>query len=267
MATSSLWPFQCPSAHEAVSDIIRRHSTNACDVRQVALRDLDLSFAKSVLDLGCGFGFMSEVLAQRTARDARVLGVDAWPANEAPFLDRIAGTGRRGAFTCMEIGTKLPWPDRTFDVVVCCYSLYFFVSVLPEVARVLARGGVFLAVTHSERSVRSVRRAAGAAEAGRESYSSALAFSSENGAGLLERHFDEVTRIDYRNALRFAPRDLDDLLTYLRFKLPLLTPDSRPGCGLPEAYGDYARALLLRTGRVRILKNDTVFHCRSPLCH
>jgi len=267
MAASSLWPFDSPSAHETVSAIIRRRSTNNTDVREAALRDLDLSFAKDILDLGCGFGFMAEALAERAAPDARVVGVDVWRSNESPFLERVGATGRKPSFACMHVDSKLPWPDRAFDLVVCSYSLYFFLDVLPEVARVLAPHGLFLALTHSKDSFVGLLRAAGLAEAESELLSLSRRFSAENGRNLLDRWFGDVTRIDYHNSLRFKTEHVDELLAYLEFKLPLLVPGSKPHDSVPEDLASFARASLSRTGEVIVEKNDATFRCRSPLCH
>lgn len=267
MGSSSLWPYQSPSAHEAVSAIIRRYSTNRTDVREAALSDLDLSFARNILDLGCGFGFMAEVLASRAAPDARLVGVDAWASNEAPFLEKVAASGRSASFECRQLDSELPWPDRSFDLVVCCYSLYFFVQVLPEVARVLAPDGVFLALTHSERSFVGLLQAAELAEDESTLLALMRRFSAESGREMLGRWFGEVTRIDYRNSLRFQAKDADEFLAYLRFKLPFLIPDSAPGEDLPEPLARLAGASLSRLGEVVIEKDDAAFRCRSPLCH
>jgi len=266
MEPSSLGQFECPSAHETVSAIIRRRSINKIDVRRVALRGLDLTSASHVLDLGCGFGFMSEALAGRAAPDARVVGVDACPSNEGPFLERIAATGRRSEFVCMTLGRGLPWADRTFDVVACCYSLYFFAGVLPEVARVLTREGLFLAITHTEGSFRDVFRLVGEPAAAAGMNSLARAFSAENGEHILRQWFGEVKRIDYRNALRFENGHLDELLTYLRFKFRCLLADSTRAAELLETQCRAVQATLAQSGHVLIRKDDAVFQCRKPLC-
>ena len=267
MAASSLWPFRCPLTHETISSIIQRRSTNSTDVREVALHDLDLSFAEDILDLGCGFGFMAEALAGRVAPDARLVGVDAWESNEAPFLEKIAAKGRRGRFVCMQLDSLLPWPNRSFDLVVCSYSLYYFVDILSEIARILAPHGLFVALTHTESSMVSLLRAAGLDQnAGAALLALTDRFSAENGYRLLKRWFGEVAQIDYQNSLRFQEDQIDELLTYLRFKLPLLFPDSAPGDDVPEVVAGFAGTLLSRAGEVVIEKNDSTFQCRRPLC-
>ena len=266
MAASSLWPYQRPAGHEVVSTIIRRRSTNPRDIREVALGDLDLSFAKNVLDLGCGFGFMAEALAGRVAPDARFLGVDAWASNGPSFMDKVACNGRTAEFTCMKVGSKLPWPDQSFDLIVCTYALYFFVDAIPEVARVLTPRGLFLAVTHSERHVVGQLPAAGFAEAAAGLLALTRRFSAENGRQTLSEWFGEVTQIDYLNSLRFAAEDKDELFAFLRFKLPVLVPGAKPGDDLPLELTHYAEQTLARAGELIVGKNDAVFRCRSPLC-
>ncbi len=266
MTTSSLWPYQSPTGHETISAIIRQRSTNQADVREVALRNLDLIFVKDVLDLGCGFGFMSEVLAGRVAPKARFVGVDVWPLNETPFVNKVTANGRNGSFACMKIGSQLPWPDQSFDLVVGSYSLYFFVDVLPEVARILTPHGLFLTITHSESSIVGDLAAAGFADAESGLLSLIRRFSAENGMDLLGRWFGQVTSINYENSLRFEAEHLDELLTYLRFKLPFLVPGSKPSDDIPEGLERFVRCLLRDTGEVVIEKNDAVFLCEGPLC-
>ncbi len=98
---------------------------------------------KSVLDLGCGGGFMSEALAQR---GAVVTGID--PAGAA-----IAVAMRHAAEQSLHIqylvasGEALPLTDHSMDCVVCVDVLEHVQSlgtVLDEIRRVLRPGGIFL---------------------------------------------------------------------------------------------------------------------------
>jgi SAM-dependent methyltransferase len=95
---------------------------------------------QTILDAGCGEGYMSRLLAKR---GARVVGVDscaelieaATTLNDAENLDITYAVANVGALTL---------PDNTFDVVVCNHV----VNDLPdpaepfhEFARVLKQGG------------------------------------------------------------------------------------------------------------------------------
>jgi 2-polyprenyl-6-hydroxyphenyl methylase/3-demethylubiquinone-9 3-methyltransferase len=98
---------------------------------------------KTVLDLGCGGGFMSEAMARE---GANVIGVDpSAPAIEAARLhaqaEGLAIEYRVGS------GERVPLEDESVDCVVCVDVLEHVESldaVLDEVARVLKPGGLFL---------------------------------------------------------------------------------------------------------------------------
>ena len=266
MVDWSLSSFESPSWHFVISDMIRRRSTNRTDVRDAALHGLELAFARTVLDLGCGFGFMSEAVARRAAPDARIVGVDACGANEQPYLERVTGTRRAGSFVCRRIDSRLDWPDGAFDLIVASYSLYFFPEVIPEVARLLAPQGWFVALTHMEESCRGLLDAVGLRRTDSHLLPISRNFSAENGGNLLKPWFGEVERIDYHNALRFEATEHEDLLDYLRFKLPFLSPGSAPGGELPEPLWQAVQESLSYQGRVVLAKNDAAFRCRMPRC-
>jgi len=267
MTTSAPWPYKYPSIHEAVSGIIQRRSTNSTDVRDVAFDGVDLSHMKNILDLGCGFGFNAEALAKRVASDAHLIGIDAWGSNREPFVEKVTAAGRQADFLCMKVGSKLPYVDKSFDLVVCSYSLYFFVDIVPEVARVLTPDGLFLTITHSESSVVGQLPAAGFGDAAARLLALTRKFSAENGSELLSRSFGEVACIDYRNYLCFKNEHVDELLTYLRFKLPHLVPGAKPGDELPDAIVRFVRDRTAIAGELIVEKNDAVFRCWRPLCH
>lgn len=261
MGTLYLSPYEDPAAHAHVSALIRRHSSNPEDVRGAMLRPLDLQNVEEVLDLGCGFGFWAEALAGRVAPSARFTGVDACDRNEHSYRRTVGSTGRAVRFLRADLRARLPFRKDSFDLVIAAYSLYFFVSIVPEVARVLRSGGCFLAVTHSERSFAGLLTAVGLPVEGAPLMRLLHAFSSENGAELLRRSFPRVKRVDYRNSLSFAEEDREDLLSYLRFKLPLLGADVGDDDRWPRELELRAAESLRRNGRVLIRKDDTLFIC------
>ncbi|MFH1144768.1 MAG: class I SAM-dependent methyltransferase [Candidatus Eisenbacteria bacterium] len=260
----TLCAFQRPDLHLAVSRIIQRYSTNPLDVRDFALQGFDPSTARDVLDLGCGFGFLTETLAPRLPADARVLGVDACDANREPFLGRLAAAGRTGEFLTLHIAQRLPWPAGSFDLIVCSYSLYFFPQILRELPRLLRPAGTLLVLTHWADSLHSLFEITGIAE--RDALLADLVgrFAAEQGAAVLQDHFATVTRRDYRNALRFPRAQEDDLLLYIQFKLPLLIRGASPSHDVPDVVRDAVRRFLDRHGEAILEKDDACFYCRSP---
>lgn len=98
---------------------------------------------RSVLDLGCGGGFMSEALAQR---GAAVVGVD--PSEPAIAIARkhAEATGLAIEYR-VGAGESLPVASGSADIVVCVDVLEHvrdLDAVLDEVRRVLKPGGLFL---------------------------------------------------------------------------------------------------------------------------
>ena len=98
---------------------------------------------RDVLDLGCAGGFMSEALAER---GARVTGID--PAEQA--IEAARAHARDVGLEIQYdtgVGEALPYPDDSFDHVVCVDVLEHvgdLSKVLHEVFRVLRPGGMFL---------------------------------------------------------------------------------------------------------------------------
>lgn len=265
MTDSSLSSFTSPSDHAAIADLIRQRSSNPADVRELALAGLDLGGVREVLDLGCGFGFLTGCILERVAPDAHVLGLDACVENRAPFLQVAASARRRGEFQCLKLERRLPCPDHRYDLVVASYALYFFIGVLPEIPRVLRPDGLFLTITHSEATWRALYRAAGLDESRCPLFALVRNFSAENGARLLARYFAEVETLVYRNELRFEPQHLADLLHYVRFKLPWLLPERQCAAEFPE---DLRQRLTLALNHDRVFvmeKDDAIFRCHNPL--
>jgi SAM-dependent methyltransferase len=94
---------------------------------------------QAVLDVACGTGVVARTAADRIAGDGSVVGLDLHEAMLAvarrlrPDLDWRQGDAM-----------ELPFPDETFDVVLCQAGLMFFrdpVRALAEMRRVVRRHG------------------------------------------------------------------------------------------------------------------------------
>ena len=100
--------------------------------RSETIRQLDLSIGESVLDIGCGPGYLCESMAEIVGRHGAVVGIDI-------STDLIAVCNRRKASTWISyvIGdaTKLNQADASFDVVVCTQVAEY----VPDVDRVLSK--------------------------------------------------------------------------------------------------------------------------------
>lgn len=98
---------------------------------------------RSVLDVGCAGGFLTEVLA---GRGANVTGID--PARKAiEAASTHAAQGRLDIRYDVGVGEGLPYEDARFDIVTCVDVLEHVTDLeqtIGEIARVLKPGGVFL---------------------------------------------------------------------------------------------------------------------------
>ncbi|MCU0663021.1 MAG: class I SAM-dependent methyltransferase [Myxococcota bacterium] len=261
-----LAPFADPKRHRLISEIIRRHSTNVADIRSIALNGLELNFASDVLELGCGFGFMAKAVAARISSHGKIIGVDACSENGPEFLSAVRSQGRDAEFHCQLVSGELPWPDQCFDLVVASYSLYFFPELIPEIARVLRRQGVFVTITHSERSFARLCEAAGTPLQEAPIFPLIRRFSAENGQDRLARCFADTERIDYPNQLLFERDQLEDLLAYALFKLPLIRPEAESGLSFSAPLREALERRLVEGEPFSIEKDDAVFHARTPRC-
>ncbi|MDX6612591.1 MAG: hypothetical protein QOD75_1777 [Blastocatellia bacterium] len=99
-----------------------------------------------VLDLGCGSGWASRLLASR-ATAGSVVGVDI--SDEMIELARTSSAAFPNTEFRVAAADRLPFPDGTFTHAFSMESLYYYddmPSALSEVDRVLAPGGLFAAV-------------------------------------------------------------------------------------------------------------------------
>jgi arsenite methyltransferase len=126
--------------------------------RAEIIRQLDLSPGESVLDVGCGPGYLCERMAEIVGRSGAVVGIDI-----STDLIAVCNRQKASAWISYAIGdaTKLSQSDASFDVVVCTQVAEYVPDVdrvLLEAFRVIKPGGrtIFVAtdwdavVWHSE---------------------------------------------------------------------------------------------------------------------
>jgi SAM-dependent methyltransferase len=151
------------------------------DLAALAIRDEQPA---TVLEVGCGGGQFAARVAEENPQ-ARVLGTDLSPR----FVELAASLGVTARMADI---ADLPFEDGSFDVVAALWMLYHVPDLdrgLAEVRRVLRPGGLFVAVTNGDEHTADLRREAGGGPV-------VTAFSSENGAAALRRHFAEVQQED-----------------------------------------------------------------------
>ncbi|GAA1506727.1 hypothetical protein GCM10009677_44040 [Sphaerisporangium rubeum] len=98
-----------------------------------------------VLDVGCGTGYLTRLIADRVTPSGQVTGLDAAPA-------MIDYSRRHAAANCTYVtaeAQQIPLPDKSYDVVVSSFALHHIAPTaraasLREMFRVLRPGGRLL---------------------------------------------------------------------------------------------------------------------------
>jgi ubiquinone/menaquinone biosynthesis C-methylase UbiE len=131
-----------PEIYELENEALRRHGALDAALHRVAPVD-----GRRVLDIGTGTGFWLPELG-RTARE--VVGVEPDPALLARAVTRTADLAHVSAVAGS--AEHLPLPDASVDVAHARFAYFFGAGAergLAEVRRVLAPGGVFLAIDNA----------------------------------------------------------------------------------------------------------------------
>lgn len=146
----SLWRDTAAVDARQARDLAARLERRAKAHDEVAARDtylglLDITAGERVLDVGCGSGAVTREIAERVGRGGLAVGLDASPAllAVARELAQEKGFGDRVEFREGN-ALRLPFPDGSFDVVVCVTVLSHVPNgdaAIPELVRVLRPGG------------------------------------------------------------------------------------------------------------------------------
>jgi len=260
--------FQDAVRHMKVADVIARHLVDREDIRDKAVIDLELGEVRHILDLGCGFGFFSETVAERVHPNAQITGIDLYPGYEKCFHHRIENSGRKCRFICSDGSVIRKLKDASFDLVVCSYAMYFFPELTSEISRILTDKGIFVTITHSrphmEEFTLYLKNILSELKIQVRDIipHDALVdrFSDVNGKKIMAPFFQEITMKRCDNILRFTIDDFSDFLLYFNFKYRFFFPESvDPQRELHDTlvgriHNDLENGMILN-----ISKNDVVF--------
>lgn len=146
----SLWRETATADAERARDLAARLERRAKAEDEVAARDtylglLDIAAGERVLDVGCGSGAVTREIARRVGSRGLAIGVDTSPALLAIARELARGTACGDRVEFREGNAlRLPFPDRSFDAVVCVTVLSHVPggeAAIPELVRVLRSGG------------------------------------------------------------------------------------------------------------------------------
>lgn len=266
--------FRDAKAHLEIAGIIRKHLQDDIDIRSQALDGLDLSEAKNILDLGCGYGFFTEALKGRVHPEARVTGIDRFPEYEWFYFQSCDKAGIRADFRSDGIKAIEKLAGNSYDLILCSYAMYFFPEVVKQIARILKDHGHFIAITHAlphmpefTSYVRSVVKRNGLIITIDLPYETLLGrFSDQNAPQLLQPWFNVIRKSDYKGRLLFAKDDHQDLISYFNFKHSFFIPQTiDPDDELHRKVVNTIKSDLRETQGMQITKNDSIFVCTQPV--
>jgi SAM-dependent methyltransferase len=103
----------------------------------------NLQSGERVLDLACGTGVVARQLAAHRGSPGTIVGLDLNP-NMLKVAHRTATRASQAIEWCVGKGERLPFADRSFDLICCQFGLMFFsdwAGALTEMRRVLRPGG------------------------------------------------------------------------------------------------------------------------------
>jgi ubiquinone/menaquinone biosynthesis C-methylase UbiE len=134
-----------PSLPDYAQQLTAFHVAFEAELR-AAIGALPISPSMKVLDVGCGDGFYTGLLAERLVRPGRVIGLDVDPNFLAVAREQMAAKDVRCQVEFIEAKlNSLPAECLDCDLVWCAQSLYSLpepVSALRQMAAAVRPGGV-----------------------------------------------------------------------------------------------------------------------------
>lgn len=264
--------------HKYIGNVILEHSTNANHISNYVYKDINFSNRIKVLDIGCGYGRCGNYLKNVIPKGSDYIGIDPLINNKEPFQDKTSEAGFNSIFVCGDASRISDFPKNYFDLILCNYSLYFFIDKLPLIVKHLKSSGLFITITHSDKSLQELLLDLQKVlkldfepnwnDLGSEQILNN--FNAENGYRSLNPFFAEIEEIKYKNNLEFDNNSIDELFDLLAFKKETLIH-----------HNDYVEFIktnefdkLLRieisnkireNGKYTLNKDDVIFHCRKPI--
>jgi ubiquinone/menaquinone biosynthesis C-methylase UbiE len=115
-------------------------------VGEQAIEKMSVRNDAQVLDIGCGSGWASRLLALK-ANTGRVVGIDI--SDEMIRVARDSSTGYSNVYFQVATAEDLPFENNEFTHSFSMESLYYYTNIdlaLKEIHRVLQPGGLFVTV-------------------------------------------------------------------------------------------------------------------------
>lgn len=262
--------------HQRIGKIILERSTNPNPLSSIVYKGISFPDKIKLADIGCGYGRCINYLNEIVTKDSKYIGIDPLESNRITFLNYIKKANFNGKYICGNADRISEFPDNYFDLILCNYSLYFFIDTLPIIVKKLKSDGLFITITHSINSLKELLVDLQTAlnlkykptwnELGSEQVLDN--FNAENGFELLQPFFKDIEKIEYRNTLEFYNNDIDKLSDLLEFKkTSLIYHNDYADFIKTKEFDDKLRntitAKIKNIGKYVLNKDDAIFRCRK----
>jgi len=263
--------------HQRIGEIILEQSTNPNPLSIIVYKGISFPDKTKVADIGCGYGRCINYLKELIPKDSEYIGIDPFESNRTTFLKYIKIANFNGKYICGNADRISEFPDNYFDLILCNFSLYFFIDTLPIIVKKLKSNGLFIAVTHSINSLKELLKDLQIVlnidqkltwdELGSEQVLNN--FNAENGLKLLQPYFKNIEKIEYHNTLEFYSKDILKLFDLLEFKkTSLIHHNDYADFIMTKEFDQKLRntinAKINKIGKYVLNKDDTIFRCRIP---
>lgn len=132
-----------------LNELVFFPSIRACQEEILRWQQFRGPRAYRALDVGCGTGTLLMMLA-RDPRAERLVGLDYSPSMIRRLAAKIAQSEAAGrVHGVVADSERLPFPDRSFDVITCCNSFHHYphqAAVIAGFHRVLRPGGMLVLI-------------------------------------------------------------------------------------------------------------------------
>lgn len=263
--------------HQYVGKIIREQSTNPNLLGSIVYKGILYTDKIKIADIGCGYGRCIDYLKEFVPKNSEYIGIDPLESNRTTFLNNTKTIGFKGEYLCGNAHRIVEFPDNYFDLILCNYSLYFFIDTLPIIVNKLKSDGLLITITHSTNSLKELLSDLKTAlnlksiptwdELGSEQVLDN--FNSENGLDLLQPYFNDIEKIEYHNTLEFHNNDIDKLFDLLDFKKTSLIHHNDYAYFIKtkefdNRLRDTISMKINKLGKYVLNKDDAIFRCRIP---
>lgn len=269
--------FGCVKVHQRIGKIILEQSTNPNPLSSIVYKGISFTDKINVADIGCGYGRCINYLKEIVPKDSEYIGIDPLESNRTTFLNYTKIADFNGKYLCGNADRISEFSDNYFDLILCNFSLYFFIDILPTIVKKLKSDGLFITITHSTNSLKELLKDLQTTlnlkneptwnELGSEQVLDN--FHAENGLELLQPYFKDIEKIEYYNTLEFHNNDIDKLFDLLEFKkTSLIHHNDYADFIKTKEFDDKLRntiaAKINKFGKYVLNKDDTIFRCRIP---